>query len=397
MKVIGYNSSHETTLAQYDTETNKFDFIYEEERFRRTKYWTPKYPQDQLLCIERKKIATPDAFIGASFDRRQMPIPFDEQALRYNREAQQSIQDFCLEGQMTTGRVEQLFENHKAYIVDQDYEFIKKDFEEKIYLDTRVDDELHGRVADQLNMDEFHYEIEHHLYHAECGYYFSEWNQKEDAIAIVMDGGGCHKHAETYPMFQEVETIFLCEPNETPKRQYSRMSNLRWMEDVGKNLNWMQQGEILTAPEVTETIDGCETVFSSHASMGMNFSMLSMFLGFDKSGRAAGKVMGAASYQDWNVTPEGYVNFTLHSVCNQLQQYSFEFTCNLIQKAIDKNPDVPNIILSGGFALNCTNNAKYLKRFPNHQIFIDPIAHDGGTAVGAAVRLGRALVKGEDV
>ena len=129
----------------------------------------------------------------------------------------------------------------------------------------------------------------------------------------------------------------------------------------------------------------------------MNFSALSLFFGFDKKGRAAGKVMGAASYQDWNVSPEGYIDWTVHSVANQLQQTSFEFTCNLIQRAIDLNPDVPNIILSGGFALNCTNNAKYLARFPDHQIFIDPVAHDGGTAIGAAIRLGRALEKGEEV
>lgn len=397
MKIIGYNSSHETALAQYDTETKKIDFCYEEERFRRQKYWTPNYPQDQLLCIERMAIPKPDAFIGASFDRRSMPIVFDYDSLRYNRTGQQSILDFCKEGQMTMERVDQLFENHKEYIQDKDWNLFKEEQQAGRYLETSKDDELHGRVADQLDMDEFHYEIEHHLYHAECGYYFSEWNQKENAIAIVMDGGGCHKYAERYPQYQEVETIFLLQPNEVPKRQYSRMSNTRWIEDVAKNLPTMPLGQIITAPEDFETIDGCDVVFSSYPSQGMNFSALSLFFGFDKKGRAAGKVMGAASYQDWNVSPEGYIDWTVHSVANQLQQTSFEFTCNLIQRAIDLNPDVPNIILSGGFALNCTNNAKYLARFPDHQIFIDPVAHDGGTAIGAAIRLGRALEKGEEV
>ena len=107
--------------------------------------------------------------------------------------------------------------------------------------------------------------------------------------------------------------------------------------------------------------------------------------------------MGAASYQPWEEHEDGYIDYSTYALGNLLQQKSFEFTCNLIQRAIDLNPDVPNIILSGGFALNCTNNAKYLERFPNHQIFIDPVAHDGGTAVGAAIRLGRALVDGEEV
>ena len=249
-------------------------------------------------------------------------------------------------------------------------------------------------------MEEFHYEIEHHLYHAECGYWFSPWKEKENAIAITMDGGGAHKYSDKgYPNFQEVETIFLCQPKKKPTRQWGRLSNYRWITDMNENkaLYNMQRGQIIKAPDKIETFDGAECVFNSYPSQGMNFSALSLFFGYDKLGRAAGKVMGAASYQPWEEHEDGYIDYSTYALGNLLQQKSFEFTCNLIQRAIDLNPDVPNIILSGGFALNCTNNAKYLERFPNHQIFIDPVAHDGGTAVGAAIRLGRALVDGEEV
>ena len=47
--------------------------------------------------------------------------------------------------------------------------------------------------------------------------------------------------------------------------------------------------------------------------------------------------------------------------------------------------------LSGGFSLNCTNNAKYLREFPDHQFFVDPVAHDGGTAIGGAINLAKLL------
>ena len=43
-----------------------------------------------------------------------------------------------------------------------------------------------------------------------------------------------------------------------------------------------------------------------------------------------------------------------------------------------------NIILSGGYHLNCSNNFKLVKHFPNLNFFVDPIPYDGGTAVGAA-------------
>lgn len=67
---------------------------------------------------------------------------------------------------------------------------------------------------------------------------------------------------------------------------------------------------------------------------------------------------------------------------------------NIIRKAVELNPDVKNIVLSGGYSLNCTNNYKYLEHFPEHNFFVDPIPHDGGTAVGAAVWLNRKLTDG---
>ena len=73
----------------------------------------------------------------------------------------------------------------------------------------------------------------------------------------------------------------------------------------------------------------------------------------------------------------------------------FEYTCDLIQRAIDYKPDCKNIILTGGFALNCTNNYKYLSRFPDYQIFVDPIPHDGGTAAGAGLQMYQFMLEGE--
>jgi len=46
--------------------------------------------------------------------------------------------------------------------------------------------------------------------------------------------------------------------------------------------------------------------------------------------------------------------------------------------------DCKNIILSGGYHMNCANNFKLVKHFPECNFFVDPIANDAGTAVGAA-------------
>jgi predicted NodU family carbamoyl transferase len=128
--------------------------------------------------------------------------------------------------------------------------------------------------------------------------------------------------------------------------------------------------------------------------MGMNFSNVSYALGCDDMGRAAGKVMGMASYGSQGVVGGVFNQFT---IAQELELQAFEKYCTIIQRAIDLNPDTNKIILSGGFSLNCTNNYKYLERFPTHQFFVDPVPHDGGTAVGAASILYRNIMEGTDV
>jgi len=92
--------------------------------------------------------------------------------------------------------------------------------------------------------------------------------------------------------------------------------------------------------------------------------------------------MGMASYGQ--PLPNYYNRY---NVTHQLEIDSFNYTMELIQRAIEYKPDCKNIILSGGFSLNCTNNYKYLESLPDYQIFVDPIPHDGGTAAGAALQM----------
>ena len=121
-------------------------------------------------------------------------------------------------------------------------------------------------------------------------------------------------------------------------------------------------------------------------SNGMNFSNMSVSLGCDDYGRSAGKVMGMASYSS---NPQIPNVFSRHTMAQKLEIDALEHSKTVIQKAIDLVPDCKNIVLSGGYSLNCTNNYKYLQAFPDYQFFVDPVPHDGGTAVGAALDLWR--------
>jgi predicted NodU family carbamoyl transferase len=71
------------------------------------------------------------------------------------------------------------------------------------------------------------------------------------------------------------------------------------------------------------------------------------------------------------------------TIAKRIQDETKKHTIRLIQKSIDLTGS-KNIVLSGGYFLNCVNNYQYLNHFPDINFYIDPISYDGGTAIGAA-------------
>jgi carbamoyltransferase len=55
----------------------------------------------------------------------------------------------------------------------------------------------------------------------------------------------------------------------------------------------------------------------------------------------------------------------------------------LIKKAHELTGE-KNIVICGGYGLNCVANYKYWKEFPDLNIYCEPISHDGGTSIGGA-------------
>jgi predicted NodU family carbamoyl transferase len=67
----------------------------------------------------------------------------------------------------------------------------------------------------------------------------------------------------------------------------------------------------------------------------------------------------------------------------QIQNDTQEEVAKLIEKAIDLT-GLNKICIAGGYGLNCVTNYFIKKKFPNIEIYHEPISHDGGTAIGAA-------------
>ena len=369
MKIVGINHSHDTSVAV--VVDGQVQSVFEEERSRRAKYWTPSddYHEDMgLLCVEHYGVnIDTDKVAFASFDRRDKKLMLGKKIYE-DRLLQKNLIEAIAEKHLSETRVKELQEKFGPNVIE--------DF---LLVGEADDHEFNQVFASQFDKEkvEFEWKLEHHFFHAICGSHFSPY---DESIVITMDGGGVRSYFDEYPGYQEIECIWH-HKGETITPLWKKLSNHRQVSDIQSEYfeNWGENcAHCKTDHE--ENIDGVDVVFTSMPSNGMNFSNMSYALGCDGDGRAAGKVMGMASYGD--LLPNVY---TKHSVAQLLELDSFRATCDTIQKAIDYLPDVKNIVLSGGFALNCTNNAKYLREFPDHQFFVDPIPHDGGTAVGAAL------------
>jgi len=247
----------------------------------------------------------------------------------------------------------------------------------------------------------------HHLGHASSAFYGSGF---KTAVAVVVDGSGSHK--EWYDEQGrgigggfETESIYKCSyPCEfiPLHKRYCDGINRRYVNGIYE-------------------CDPSITIVKAYEAV-------TIYLGF--AGIDAGKTMGLAPYgkYDENI-PEFFINgkgnknllipfYPLaanidstqypyleltdteekvrkwhhdSSLCRRVdknlawavQQETEKQVINLIQKAIDLSGET-NVVISGGYGLNCVANYKIIKHFPNINFYVDPISHDGGTAIGLA-------------
>lgn len=268
----------------------------------------------------------------------------------------------------------------------------------------------------QITFDNSHFYNEHHLYHATNAFYHSKF---DEAAVLILDGGGTYydgliplRESESMYYFSNLEF-------ETIKKHYSRL----YIFSDSNPIKYNQK-----------------TIFSTSLSCGWIFNYL-----IHLSKKSAGHIMCISSYgdlekvpsNDWflydknsdiwytdnntileifrencnmsdikpyDINPHNNIgNFlidynsefcyqALANVAKKAQKETKEHTIRLIQQLLEKC-NTKNVVLSGGYMLNCVNNYEYLKAFPDINFYIDPIAHDGGTAIGAAKYLWHNVLK----
>ena len=244
----------------------------------------------------------------------------------------------------------------------------------------------------------------HHLGHAASAFYNSGF---ETAAAIIIDGAGSFiqesmgENAPTTGGF-ETESIYQCQYPHEFNAVYKRYAD----------------GKTLYYNNGIQEFDDAVTITKAYEAV-------SYYLGFGFI--EAGKTMGLSPYGEFDPDiPQFFINnkgnknllqplYPAGAVIDEnrfpylkrfaepklwhddfdlvrdldknmafcVQQEAEQQVIKLIKKAVDTTGET-NIVISGGFGLNCVANYKYIKHFPELTFYIDPVAHDGGTAIGLA-------------
>lgn len=244
----------------------------------------------------------------------------------------------------------------------------------------------------------------HHLGHAAAAFYGSGF---ESAAAVVVDGAGSY-HSEQVgndgPVVGgfETETIYQCSYPGHFNAVYKRYSDgssryyNNGIQEFDNSVTITKAYEAVSQYLGFGFIEAGKTM--GLAPYGSDDSRIPDFFDAGKGNKnlliphyPAGATIDEDRYpalKRYQDPGEWHKDFRLateidKNIAWKVQHDTEEQMYALIQRAIDTTGET-NVVISGGYGLNCVANYKYLQRFPGIKFWIDPVAHDGGTAIGLA-------------
>jgi carbamoyltransferase len=281
----------------------------------------------------------------------------------------------------------------------------------------------HKQVIDLSN--------KHHALHAACAFYRSGF---ETATAVVVDGAGTfvpmEGNGEQFTTW-EVESIFKCNYPAGIETIYKHMGTYGPTETAFiPNFPSSFYGEFYDNGEPKTH----EMYLTEKAGIVKTYEAATKYCGFNSI--EAGKTMGLFPYGNPNdkipplfddtgkiptsnrniVIPNypngAYINGLMfdelesyessditklqnrRDIAYAVQTQTQEQVLNLILKAVEKTGN-KNVVLSGGYGLNCVANYYYLDKLTEEGInlYVEPISNDAGTSIGAALLFYHELTK----
>ena len=265
----------------------------------------------------------------------------------------------------------------------------------------------------------------HHKLHAACAFYRSGFDQ---AVAVIVDGAGTF-----IPLSTGNDTITGWETESVYDCSYPA-----WFSTVYKHIGTRGPLAGLLAEEFSSEIyqepgRTHEALITDRAGITKIYEAVTQYCGW--SSIEAGKTMGLFPYgkenpaiprlfDETSIAPLSNRNLIIPTYPNgaQVNAGMFEYlkdggdeedvtllqnrrdlayacqtqtqeqVAKLIRKAV-KDTGHTNVVLSGGYGLNCVANYFYLDALKDEgiKLYVEPISNDAGTAIGAALMMYKGL------
>ena len=213
-----------------------------------------------------------------------------------------------------------------------------------------------------LSYDDLVVESErHHIDHAYSGFYNSGF---DEAICFSVDASGAILNSGDI----EIESIYHLRKNQEETQLYQRTREFRTVKV--NNSFW----------RYISSLD------EKNLSVGEQYQKLSFKFGYNAID-GAGKIMGLAQYKNYKEKLQYPYNSKEWKQrvdeAHDLQQETQNYILSLIKKYTEET-GIKNIVISGGYGLNCVANYHYLKNLKDINLYVDPICFDAGISIGAA-------------
>lgn len=221
----------------------------------------------------------------------------------------------------------------------------------------------------------------HHLYHSYCGFYNSNFSE---ALCLSLDGAGMFfENPEKNKKYIETESVYYLNKKKKEKNKivYKKYRLFQENDKIYYYTELCKNNKFVKINDFSEV--------KNEESLGERFSKFSEEI-CNFSHHEAGKVMGLAQYKnhknklqypyntkEWKERVDGAYD---------LQQETQNHVLNLIKKYTEET-GIKNVVISGGYGLNCVANYHYLKNLKDINLYIDPVCFDAGISIGAAYYL----------
>ena len=262
----------------------------------------------------------------------------------------------------------------------------------------------------------------HHKLHAACGFYRSGF---ESAVSVIVDGAGAFipMHiAGQDEMTWELESIFTCNyPNNFktlykhqggrgpwPSIQIKEFTSSREEEEGTHELILDDSAGIVKAYEAVTQYCGWQPI-EAGKTMGLfpygkdNDNIPEVYTDYDgmSDWSTSNRDLIVPTYPNGAIVNQGRYKELFTEINDQtgdltklqnrrdmayaVQTQSQQMVLDLILKAVEMSGE-KNVILSGGYGLNCVANYWFLQELEHEGInlFVEPVSNDAGTAIGAA-------------